>query len=101
MDAYKSPFRKSRKNPGLIPAVLLTIALCFPTGLLISAAVNSMLLRYFPFPMPDQLESMFSSKSILNLRFKIFGEVSPGPLRARTAFEDCCGQEAPRSGLPG
>jgi hypothetical protein len=61
------------KNFTLISTALLTFVLCLGVGLLISAIVNSVLLRHFPLPTPDQLESMFDAKArpLWDLRYVI------------------------------
>jgi hypothetical protein len=76
------------KNSGITSAVLLTIALCFGVTLLICAVAKSVLLRHFPFPTPDQLQTMFDPrpKSILDLRFTIC-DFCEG-LGARIRFQD-------------
>jgi hypothetical protein len=61
MKDVKFVFRQVRNRSGLIAAALVTVALCFAVSCLIPAIINSVLLRYFPLPMPDQLATMFST----------------------------------------
>jgi hypothetical protein len=67
MSDLKFALRRLRQNSGLIAAVMLTIGLCFGANLLISAVINSVLLRHFPFPIPDQLVVIFNSSSNSNV----------------------------------
>ena len=73
MHPHRFSIRKLPRSFGLIAGVLLTVFLCLAAGLLISVVVNSVLMRQFPFPTPDQLESMFDTqpKSIVDLIFAI------------------------------
>ena len=56
------------RNCGLISAVLIAATLFFGLGMVISLLVNTLLMRHFPFPTPDQLDSMFSPKPGFNFR---------------------------------
>jgi hypothetical protein len=67
MRDLKFAFRKVRNNSGLIAAALLTVSLWFAVGCLIPAIINSVLLRHFPFPTPDQLATMFSTPPSTNV----------------------------------
>jgi len=60
MNDLKFPFRQLFKNPGFAAVAVLTLALCLGANLAIFAVIDSVLLRKFPFPTPDQLATMFN-----------------------------------------
>jgi hypothetical protein len=104
MRDLKLTVRKITKNSGVISAVLLTIALCFGVTLLICAVAKSVLLRHFPFPTPDQLQTMFDPRSrpIFDLRFAIcdFCQELGGQIRQREELSGTAADRNVRARMP-
>jgi hypothetical protein len=73
MKGLKFVTQRFVKSSPFIFAVLLTTVLFPGVGVLVSTVVNLLLLRHFPIPTPDQLDSMLETKpkSILDLVFAI------------------------------
>jgi predicted permease len=53
--------RLLRKSPGFTATALLTLAVCIGANLTIFAAIDSVLLRPFPFPDADRLVTLFNT----------------------------------------